>query len=121
VATIHWVQREQKKVNLLLSAQLARSLAVTFQMAGRWPRRTLGKVLQVFDVQVIVDTSFGLRWLYTLFLAMDANYRCGLKDKGLQDIWLAPGWAYFVEQQCYMSHISNYLDQQEVGIQNFLT
>lgn len=55
------------------------------------------------------------RWLYTLFLAVDANYRLGLKDKKLRDVWLAAGGAYYVEQTRFLDHVQNYLDQEEVS------
>jgi len=54
------------------------------------------------------------RWLYTLFIAIDANFRAGLKDRGLFDIELAPGWAYLVEELKYQHHIKNHLDAKEV-------
>jgi hypothetical protein len=54
------------------------------------------------------------RWLYTLFLAVDANFRLSLKDKGLKDVELGPGWAYQVEETRFQNHIANILDQQEV-------
>lgn len=37
-----------------------------------------------------------------------------LKDKGLSDLELAPGWAYLVEERKYQNHIRNYQDQTEV-------
>jgi len=54
------------------------------------------------------------RWLYTLFLAVDANFRLTLKDKGLKDIALGPGWAYQVEETRFQNHITSILDQREV-------
>jgi len=54
------------------------------------------------------------RWLYTLFIAIDANFRAGLKDRGLSDIELAPGWAYLVEELKYQHHIKTYLNHKEV-------
>jgi hypothetical protein len=64
--------------------------------------------MQVFDA----DSHF--RWLYTLFLAVDTNFRMGLKDKGLSDPELAPGWAYLVEERKYQNHLKNYQNQTEV-------
>jgi hypothetical protein len=37
-----------------------------------------------------------------------------LKDKGLKDIELGPGWAYHVEETRYQNHIATILDQKEV-------
>lgn len=42
------------------------------------------------------------RWLYTLVLAIDANFRLKSKDRGVKnDALLGPGWAYFVEPNAY--------------------
>jgi hypothetical protein len=59
-------------------------------------------------------SSHRYRWLYTLFLAIDANFRLSLKDKGLTDIELGPGWAYQVEETRFQTHVANMLDQKEV-------
>ena len=45
---------------------------------------------------------------------LDANFRLKLKDRGVDDVDLSPGWAYFVEQTKYWSHISKYGNQTEV-------
>jgi hypothetical protein len=68
-------------------------------------------------MQIRGDTDSRSRWLYTLFLAMDANFRTGLKNRGISDPELAPGWAYLVEETKYQNHIKNHVNQTEV---NFL-
>ncbi|OJT11755.1 hypothetical protein TRAPUB_11697 [Trametes pubescens] len=45
------------------------------------------------------------KWLYTLFLMMDANFRARCKDRGFDDISLASGWAYYVEEARYQEHL----------------
>jgi hypothetical protein len=37
-----------------------------------------------------------------------------LKDRGIVDPELAPGWAYFVEEENYQEFIKDYVDQPEV-------
>lgn len=54
------------------------------------------------------------RFLYTLFLAVDANFKLKGKDRGIDDLELAPGWASFVEEVRYQEHIVQYVDQAEV-------
>lgn len=56
------------------------------------------------------------RWLYTLFLMMDANFRAKCKDRGLDDFELSPGWSYFVEEDKYMAHVRQQGDQTEVRV-----
>lgn len=46
------------------------------------------------------------RWMYTLFLMMDANFRAQCKDRGFDDIHLAPGWSYYVEETRYQEHLN---------------
>ncbi|PIL29361.1 hypothetical protein GSI_09412 [Ganoderma sinense ZZ0214-1] len=55
-----------------------------------------------------------LKWLYTLFLMMDANFRARCKDRGFDDIELAPGWAYYVEEKTYQAHILSRANEKEV-------
>ncbi|KAH9851013.1 hypothetical protein C2E23DRAFT_733773 [Lenzites betulinus] len=60
------------------------------------------------------EAPVSVRWLYTLFLMMDANFRARCKDRGFEDIQLAPGWAYFVEESKYQAHLrSRSGDKQE--------
>ncbi|OJT14077.1 hypothetical protein TRAPUB_9373 [Trametes pubescens] len=46
-----------------------------------------------------------IRWMYTLFLMMDANFRARCKDRGFDDIQLASGWSYYVEETRYQQHL----------------
>jgi hypothetical protein len=52
--------------------------------------------------------------VYTLFLAVDANFKLKGKNRGINDLELAPGWASFVEEGNYQDHIKNYVNQPEV-------
>ena len=54
------------------------------------------------------------RWLYSLFLAVDANFRLKLKDQKIKDPEIGSGWAYFVENSRYVEHISQNTNDVEV-------
>jgi hypothetical protein len=54
------------------------------------------------------------RYIYTQFLAVDGNFKLRLKDRGITDPELAPGWAYFVEEEKYQAFIKGFVDQPEV-------
>jgi hypothetical protein len=54
------------------------------------------------------------RYLYTQFLAIDGNFKLRLKNRGITDPELAPGWAYFVEEESYQDFIKDYVEQPEV-------
>jgi hypothetical protein len=47
------------------------------------------------------------RWLYALFLAIDANFRLKRRivSKDSVDPGLSCGWAYFVEEKEYKAYI----------------
>ncbi|KAL1940996.1 hypothetical protein VTO73DRAFT_7632 [Trametes versicolor] len=46
-------------------------------------------------------------WIYTLYLMMDANFRCRCKDRGLDDVSLAPGWSYYVDNKKFQDYLRN--------------
>ncbi|KAG1807216.1 hypothetical protein EV424DRAFT_1543991 [Suillus variegatus] len=56
------------------------------------------------------DAPDDKRWLYSLFVAIDANFR--LKRRAISkdgtDPGLSQGWAYFVEETAYKSHLQQY-------------
>ncbi|TDL14310.1 hypothetical protein BD410DRAFT_734277, partial [Rickenella mellea] len=55
------------------------------------------------------------RYKYALFLAMDANFRLKLKERGIRDAPLGDGWAYFVPSAPFKEHLSNYVGQPEMN------
>ncbi|RDX40229.1 hypothetical protein OH76DRAFT_1366517, partial [Lentinus brumalis] len=48
-----------------------------------------------------------VKWIYTLFLMVDANFRAKLKDRGLADVEIGSGWWYYVEQSKFQAHVSS--------------
>jgi hypothetical protein len=59
------------------------------------------------------------RFLYTLYIAIDGNFKLKGKERGLQDVELMPGWGAYVPEAEYKSHIANYVDQPEVRVLTF--
>ena len=55
------------------------------------------------------------RFLYILYISVDANFKLKGKDRGLDDVELMPGWGPFVEESAYQTFILNYVDQPEVN------
>ena len=45
---------------------------------------------------------------------MDANFRARCKDRGFDDIELAPGWAYYVEEKAYLAHVLMRADEKDL-------
>lgn len=64
-----------------------------------------------------------IRYLYTLFIGIDANFR--LKRRAVSSITRDPplgsGWGYFVEDTAYREHVLTYADQNEVRVVSFFT
>ncbi|TDL14069.1 hypothetical protein BD410DRAFT_687969, partial [Rickenella mellea] len=54
------------------------------------------------------------RFKYALFLAMDANFKLKLKERGIKDAPLGDGWGYFVPSVPYKDHLATYKGQQEI-------
>ncbi|KAI0686904.1 hypothetical protein C8T65DRAFT_590675 [Cerioporus squamosus] len=56
-----------------------------------------------------------IKWLYTLFLMVDANFRAKLKDRGFVDFELGSGWSYYVEQSKFGTHVDNIGNQNDAN------
>ena len=61
------------------------------------------------------------RWLYSLFLAVDANFRLKLKNRKIKDLEIGSGWAYFVENVQYLQHISRSSSTTDKEVSDFLS
>ncbi|KAJ7137354.1 hypothetical protein C8R43DRAFT_893689 [Mycena crocata] len=61
------------------------------------------------------DVPEDRRFLYALFLAMDANFRLKRKDVSSEeaDPGLGPGWAFFAQVTSYMQHLAEHWDQPQ--------
>ncbi|KAJ7169278.1 hypothetical protein C8R43DRAFT_1085538 [Mycena crocata] len=61
------------------------------------------------------DVPEDRRFLYALFLAMDANFRLKRKDVSSEeaDPGLGPGWAFFGEVTAYMEHLAEHWDEPQ--------
>jgi hypothetical protein len=69
-----------------------------------------------FGVSFALRTEvYNRRWLYSIFLAIDANFRLKLKARSIDDPELGSGWAYFVEQLEYTEHVKQYFSEKDVG------
>jgi hypothetical protein len=78
--------------------------------------REAGKMLYV-EMQLLNHhdiSNLTSRFLYILYIAVDANFKLKGKDRGLKDVELMPGWAYFVREEEFQAHIANHTDEPEV-------
>ena len=60
------------------------------------------------------------RYLYILYLAIDANFKLKGKDRKISDIELASGLGAFVNETQYQDFIKDYIDQPEVKLRFLL-
>ena len=63
------------------------------------------------------------RWLYALLLAEDANFKqkSRLRPGKHDEEALGPGWGTFVSNKPYLNYVSQFANQEEVGILWFTT
>ena len=59
--------------------------------------------------------SICIRFLYSLFVAVDGNFKLKGKQRNLTDVELMPGWGAYVPEAEYKAHIANYVDEPEVS------
>ena len=72
------------------------------------------KLLELlYSLQILTDNV--TRWLYCLFLAIDANFRLKLKTRGIKDPELGSGLAYFVNTVKFQEHLKNHIHDNEVS------
>lgn len=55
------------------------------------------------------------RWLYALFLALDACFKLKNRDRKIEDPELGSGTGYFVDEVEYQAHLERYVDEPEVS------
>jgi hypothetical protein len=55
------------------------------------------------------------RFLYALYIAVDANFKLKGKERHLKDVELMPGWGAYVSEADYQTHVATYVDQPEVS------
>ena len=55
------------------------------------------------------------RWLYSLFVAIDTNFRLKLKSRGVKDPELGSGLAYFVNTTKFEAHLKDRAEEEDVS------
>ena len=60
----------------------------------------------LFVARVRPSMTIHSRWLYSLFIAMDANFRLKQKTRRIKDPELGPGLAYFMNTKRFDAHLN---------------
>ncbi|KAG1731458.1 hypothetical protein EDD22DRAFT_750930, partial [Suillus occidentalis] len=70
-----------------------------------------------FGKNVLDDLTYVIThsWLYSLFLAIDANFhlKCCFVSNDVKDPGLSRGWGYFVEEQQYKAYLHDHADEAQ--------
>lgn len=57
-----------------------------------------------------------IRFLYILYISVDANFKLKGKERNLNDVELMPGWGAYVPEKEFKDHIANHVDRPEVHV-----
>ena len=98
--------------NALSYAQPALIPEKTCQLTGRMPRRKRGELRDGVLSQILMNDR---SWLYTLFVAIDANFRLTRKhvSNELLDPSLGDGWAFFVKNEPYHNYLAEHWNEPQ--------
>jgi hypothetical protein len=84
-------------------------------LPGGWENEPGERAYVVKILRDHVLTGIVHRWLYCLFLAIDANFRLKLKARGIKDPELGSGLAYFVDTAKFQRHLKDHTHEDEVS------
>ena len=88
------------------------------------PPRWLGKgwfdAVSNVSFSSFIFVSRATRFLYILYISIDANFKLKSKGRNLKDIELMPGWGAYVPDAEFKDHIANHVDEPEVGVITYL-
>jgi hypothetical protein len=97
-----------------LNVQRVLTLDEIFQTVGKRPALYCTFFLYVYFSAIVI--IFLYRFLYTLFIAVDGNFKLKGKERHIKDVDLMPGWGAYVPETEYKSHIASCVGQKEVRV-----
>ena len=59
--------------------------------------------------------DFVFRFLYILYVSVDANFKLKGKERNLKDIELMPRWGAYVPEPEFKEHIAKHIDDPDTG------
>jgi hypothetical protein len=88
----------------------------SFELANSWAINDVSAILRLSQEFPVIM----FRWLYSLILAIDANFRLKLKNRGIKnDPPLGDGWGHWAPNGPYKEYINTYGWQEEVSTRTF--
>ena len=86
-----------------------------------WENESRDKAYVLFYILTLQHSmTVHHRWLYSLFIAIDANFRLKLKTRGINDPELGSGLAYFVNAPKFEAHLKSHTEEEEVSVSNLV-
>ena len=86
-----------------------------------WENESRDKAYVLFYILTLQHSmTIHHRWLYSLFIAIDANFRLKLKTRGINDPELGSGLAYFVNAPKFEAHLKSHTEEEEVSVSNLV-
>jgi hypothetical protein len=83
----------------------------------KWLPTIIAYVFGLYIIYIGLTLISYISWIYTLYLAMDANFRLKLRNRHIKnDPELGPGWAYCANEKHYQNEMDQYGDQTEVSL-----
>ena len=64
----------------------------------------------------IILVSRPTRFLYILYVSVDANFKLKGKERNLKDIELMPGWGAYVPEVGFKDHITKHANDPQVSV-----
>ena len=64
--------------------------------------------MSLLYVRCCVDGLYLFRYLYALYVSLDANFKLKRKNREMHDVPFADGFAYFVEGAKYAEHLARH-------------
>lgn len=106
----------QRRANLPYCARLALNPISTLRRVGNQLQKTSSMYPSIYHCSTWSPTI--CRWLYALFLAIDANFRMRRKivSSDVADPGLNKGWAYIVNEVPYKAYLKDYKGKPEVSL-----
>ena len=86
-----------------------------------WENESRDRAYVLFNILTLEHSmTVHHRWLYSLFIAIDANFRLKLKTRGINDPELGSGLAYFVNAPKFEAHLKSHVEEEEVSLSNLV-
>ena len=86
-----------------------------------WENESRDRAYVLFNILTLEHSmTVHHRWLYSLFIAIDANFRLKLKTRGINDPELGSGLAYFVNAPKFEAHLKSHVEEEEVSLPNLV-